>query len=98
LKPNKQKISNFFIDQKLLFIIIALIIILTIKDSSFLTLKSLVSILDHQAIQGILAAGMTILLISGSFDLSVGSVLASTLRYVCFNTGRTFNRACYWGN
>lgn len=76
MKFNKQKISNFFINQKLLFIIIALIIILTIKDSSFLTLKSLISILDHQAIQGIMAAGMTILLISGSFDLSVGSVLA----------------------
>ena len=69
MKSNKQKIINFFIDQKLLFIIIVLIIILTAKDRSFLTLKSLISILDHQAIQGILAAGMTILLISGSFDL-----------------------------
>ena len=76
MKPNKQKIINFFINQKLLFIIIALIIILTSKDNNFFTLKSLISILDHQAIQGIMAAGMTILLISGSFDLSVGSVLA----------------------
>ena len=76
MKPSKQKVSNFFINQKLLFIIIVLIIILSIKDHSFLTIKSIISILDHQAIQGIMAAGMTILLISGSFDLSVGSVLA----------------------
>lgn len=76
MKFNKDKILNFFINQKLLFIIIALIIILTAKDRSFFTVKSLVSILDHVTIQGIMAAGMTILLISGSFDLSVGSVLA----------------------
>ncbi|MCX6383719.1 MAG: ABC transporter permease [Actinobacteria bacterium] len=76
MKSNKDKILNFFINQKLLFIIIALIIILTAKDKSFFTVKSLVSILDHVTIQGIMAAGMTILLISGSFDLSVGSVLA----------------------
>ncbi|MHB8279127.1 MAG: ABC transporter permease [Candidatus Humimicrobiaceae bacterium] len=76
MKSNKDKILNFFINQKLLFIIIALIIILTAKDRSFFTVKSLVSILDHATIQGIMAAGMTILLISGSFDLSVGSVLA----------------------
>lgn len=76
MKSNKDKILNFFINQKLLFIIIALIIILTAKDRSFFTVKSLVSILDHVTIQGIMAAGMTILLISGSFDLSVGSVLA----------------------
>lgn len=76
MKSNKDKILNFFINQKLLFIIIALIIILTAKDRSFFTVKSLISILDHVTIQGIMAAGMTILLISGSFDLSVGSVLA----------------------
>lgn len=76
MKFNKDKILNFFINQKLLFIIIALIIILTAKDRSFFTVKSLISILDHVTIQGIMAAGMTILLISGSFDLSVGSVLA----------------------
>ena len=76
MKFNKDKILNFFINQKLLFIIIALIIILTVEDRSFFTVKSLVSILDHVTIQGIMAAGMTILLISGSFDLSVGSVLA----------------------
>jgi len=76
LKLSKETIINFFINQKLLFIIIALIIILTVKDRGFFTVKSLASILDHVTNQGIMAAGMTILLISGSFDLSVGSVLA----------------------
>ncbi|MCL5771321.1 MAG: ABC transporter permease, partial [Actinobacteria bacterium] len=76
MKSKKDKILNFFINQKLLFIIIALIIILTSKDKSFFTVKSLISLLDHVTIQGIMSAGMTILLISGSFDLSVGSVLA----------------------
>ena len=73
-----KKITNFIIDQKLIFIIIVLIIALSIEDKSFFTVKSLASILEHAAIIGIMAAGMTVLLISGSFDLSVGSVMAFT--------------------
>ncbi|MBU4293064.1 MAG: ABC transporter permease, partial [Actinobacteria bacterium] len=73
-----KKITNFIIDQKLIFIIIALIIALSIEDKSFFTVKSLARVLEHATIIGIMAAGMTVLLISGSFDLSVGSVMAFT--------------------
>ena len=73
-----KKFLNFILDQKLIIIIIILIAALTVKDRNFFTLKSLASILDHIAVNGIMAAGMTILLISGSFDLSVGSVMAFT--------------------
>ncbi len=55
-----------------------LIVILSVVDRNFLTLQTLVSLFDHVAINGVMAAGMTILLISGSFDLSIGSVMAMT--------------------
>ena len=73
-----KKFINSLLDQKLIIIIIILIIALSIKDRNFFTLRSLTSILDHTTTIGIMAAGMTILLISGSFDLSVGSAMAFT--------------------
>ncbi len=73
-----KKITDLIIDQKLIFIIIVLIIALLIEDKSFFTVQSLASILEHATIIGVMAAGMTVLLISGSFDLSVGSVMAFT--------------------
>ena len=73
-----KKFINSLLDQKLIIIIIILIIALSIKDRNFFTLRSLTSILDHTTTIGIMAAGMTVLLISGSFDLSVGSAMAFT--------------------
>ena len=78
MKKVEKKITNFVVDQKLFFIIIVSIIVLGIVDRSFLTFSSLISILDHLTINGIVAAGMTVLLISGWFDLSVGGVIAFT--------------------
>lgn len=73
-----KKFLNFLLDQKLIIIIIILIIALSIRDRNFFALRSLASILDHVTTIGIMAAGMTVLLISGSFDLSVGSAMAFT--------------------
>ncbi len=71
-----RRILKFLSDQKLLVIIVALVVILSVAQKDFFTLTSLLRILDHISINGIMAAGMTILLISGSFDLSIGSVMA----------------------
>jgi ribose transport system permease protein len=73
-----KKAYDFVRDQKLLVIIVVLIATLGLEDPYFLTLKSLYSIFDHLTINGIMAAGMTVLLISGSFDLSIGSVMSFT--------------------
>jgi ribose transport system permease protein len=72
------KVLRFIADQKLLVIIIALIVVLTVADRNFFSLSTLLNVLNHITINGIMAAGMTILLISGSFDLSIGSVMAFT--------------------
>jgi len=74
----KVKAARLIADRKLLVIIIALLVILSVADRNFFTLQTFVSLFDHIAINGVMAAGMTILLISGSFDLSVGSVMAVT--------------------
>ena len=74
----KTKAARLIADRKLLLIIVALIVFISVEDKNFFTLNTFVSLFDHIAINGIMAAGMTILLISGSFDLSVGSVMAVT--------------------
>ena len=73
-----KSVGGFLLRQKLLLVIILLIIVLTIVDRRFFTFRSLTSIIDHITVDGIMAAGMTVLLISGCFDLSVGAVLAFT--------------------
>src|SRR5208337_3557593 len=67
--PMTRNVARLIADRKLLVVIVVLIVILSVVDRNFLTLQTLVSLFDHVAINGVMAAGMTILLISGSFDL-----------------------------
>ncbi len=57
---------------------------------TFLTHASLSSILSSQAVPGIAAISITLLMISGEFDLSVGSILAvSSLVFLSSTVGGT---------
>jgi ribose transport system permease protein len=56
--------------------LIALCIALFIASPFFLTVNNLLNILDQVTILGILALGMTFVIITGGIDLSVGAVLA----------------------
>ena len=56
--------------------LIALCVALFIASPFFLTVNNLLNILDQVTILGILALGMTFVIITGGIDLSVGAVLA----------------------
>ena len=58
----------------LILVILFISIILVIISSNFLRISNLLSILLTASTDGIVAIGMTILLVSGGFDLSVGSI------------------------
>jgi len=49
---------------------------LTFLDKYFLTPENISNILLQTSINGILAMGMTLVIVTGGIDLSVGSVLA----------------------
>src|SRR4030042_6900239 len=70
------KIKNFIFYQKLLILMIVFIVIITVVDTKFFSLVNIVNLFSHSAIYGRLAVGMTILMVSGVFDLSIGSVMA----------------------
>lgn len=60
----------------ILMVIVFLGIVLSILSPSFLTLSNLVTTVLSIVMMGIIAVGMTVALVSGGFDLSVGSVMS----------------------
>lgn len=62
----------------LLFALIILFIILSLIAPNFLTTRNMLNVLRQVSFVGIIACGMTLAMISGNVDLSVGSVVALT--------------------
>lgn len=57
-------------------ICIVMFLVLSVASSSFLTWYNIRNILDQNATIGVIACGETLVIISGSFDLSVGAIYA----------------------
>lgn len=60
----------------ILLVMAVMAAVFTLGARSFFTWGNLISILQQTAIKGVLAVGMTIVIISGGIDLSVGSIVA----------------------
>lgn len=75
----KKKSAGALLSEYFIFIIfLVLVIILAFMKPSFIGPKNLVNILKQASINGILAFGMMFVIISGGFDMSVGSTVAFT--------------------
>lgn len=79
----KPKIQRRFVsliaDHSAVFALIILFIIaVLLKGDVFLTTNNMVNILMNNSFIGIIALGMTLIIITGNIDLSVGSQLAAT--------------------
>jgi ribose/xylose/arabinose/galactoside ABC-type transport system permease subunit len=57
---------------------VGVIVILSIISPSFLTWRNLLNIVRQSSIHGVMAVGMTFVILTAGIDLSVGSVLALT--------------------
>jgi ribose/xylose/arabinose/galactoside ABC-type transport system permease subunit len=62
----------------MLFILALIVIILSILSPAFADVKNFVNIFKQAAINGILATGMMCVILTGGFDLSVGSIVGFT--------------------
>jgi ribose transport system permease protein len=62
---------------------LGLFIVLSLTSSKFLTQRNLLNILDQSAPVGIVACGVTIGIIAGVFDLSVGAIFAVAAVAAC---------------
>ncbi|MDF2593672.1 MAG: Monosaccharide-transporting ATPase [Clostridia bacterium] len=85
------KIKKFYSQYTYLFSFAVLVIIAIIVNDKFLTYSNLSTLMLQSAIKGIIALGMTLVIISGQIDLSVGSscALVSGLGVVVLNQGKS---------
>src|SRR5271157_1290573 len=58
-----------------LIALFAIIVVFTILSNTFLTMQNILLMTRHVAINAFLAIGMTLVIVSGGIDLSVGSIL-----------------------
>ena len=76
-KKAKSMISKkWFIEQKSLIALIILIVVVSFLNEYFFTVNNILNILRQTSVIAILAAGMTLVILTAGIDLSVGSILA----------------------
>jgi len=78
-KADKDRIFKRFTriaESNLIIILVVLIVALWVMNDKFLSFANVTNLLRQTAIIGVLAIGMTFVILSGGIDLSVGSVLA----------------------
>lgn len=73
---NSSSLKQFLSEYLIVFVLAAMVAILTGLNPNFLSLNNILNMLTQTAIYGILALGIFIVLISKGIDLSVGSTLA----------------------
>ena len=78
LIENSPGIAKYFKKYGIFIALLLICIILTIATPNFLTVQNMVMVLRQTSINGILAIGVTFVIISGGIDLSLGSVVALT--------------------
>lgn len=72
-------------------ILIGIIIVMTFTSSGFLSTGNLLNILRNMSLQGVIAFGMTLVIIGGEIDLSIGSTVALTGVITGLTTGMLSN-------
>ena len=75
--------------QPVWLILLASVSLFTLLSNDFLTFRNIANIILQSSILGIMAVGMTGLMISGYFDISVGSLLALTAAVAVSLTGHS---------
>ena len=80
-----RKIKNKYMME---FILVGLVVLLTLFAKGFATTPNLLGILRNVAITGVIAFGMTMTIIGGEIDLSVGSSIALSAVVTATVTGK----------
>lgn len=75
---NNKRTSDLLRRFGLLIVIVLMVIIMSIVSPVFLSYNNIINILRQVSINGILAVGMTFVILTGGIDLSVGSLVAVT--------------------
>ncbi|MEH7098437.1 ABC transporter permease [Neobacillus vireti] len=87
--PFKERSKQIFNQLGMVIILALLIIVMTIVAPNFTDSSNILNVLKQSSITAILAAGMTVVILTGGIDLSVGSTLAlsSVISVLLSNAG-----------
>lgn len=66
--------------------LLVLCVFLALSTDTFLTFRNILNVMDQITVLGILAVGMTLVILIGGIDLSVGSVLAWSLMVMAYTS------------
>lgn len=101
---SKNRIKNIVLDHIIEILLILLIVIMALVSSNFFTFNNFMNILRNQALKGVIAFGMSMVIIAGQIDLSIGStvalagvIVARFCRDLPDATGMTVTAACIIG-
>src|SRR5512135_380030 len=73
---NRKKVGIFLLDHAIEFILIALVLSLALSVTGFWTWANWMNIFRANSLKGVIAFGMTMAIIAGLIDLSIGSTVA----------------------
>ena len=73
---NRKKLRIFFLDHIIEMILIVLVLALSLNVSGFMTWSNWMNIFRANSLKGVIAFGMTMVIIAGLIDLSIGSMVA----------------------
>jgi ribose transport system permease protein len=76
MEKKENKLVNVLRDQSQLIILILLVVVFSITTPSFRTTGNFLNLLKQVTVIGVISCGMTLVVISGCLDLSVGSVFS----------------------
>lgn len=101
---SKNRVRNFLLDHIIEILLIILVVAMTCVSDTFFTVNNIMNIFRNQALKGVIAFGMTMVIIAGQIDLSIGSqvalagvIVARFCRDLPGTTGMGITAACLLG-
>jgi ribose/xylose/arabinose/galactoside ABC-type transport system permease subunit len=80
----KKYINKYMLE----IILVLLIVVMSVTTRGFLTINNLLNILRNVSLQGCIAFGMTMVIVAGEIDLSIGSTVALTGVIIGLTSGK----------
>jgi len=75
-KEKRKKVIIFLLDHTIEIMLITLVVLLSVSVHGFMTWSNWMNILRANSMKGVIAFGMTMVIVAGMIDLSVGSQVA----------------------
>jgi len=101
---NSRSAKNFVLDHIIEVLLIILVVVMTFASKTFFTWPNWANIFRNMSMKGVIAFGMTMVIIAGQIDLSIGStvalsgvIIARCCRDLPDATGMSLTMACIIG-